>query len=191
MTTDSQPEDVAATTSESGRSFWSLFVLLAAAAAILIVLQSGRPKSKAGAYVGLPLPPLEAAGWLNTTKPLSAADLRGKVVLLDFWASDCLPCVYHIPELIELNKRFRDRDVLLVGLSLEAGPRAQHLKNFVETRDGLTWPIGYDARFAYEALNIYGTPTYLLYDRTGRSVWGGHTLDGLDDALAAALAEKK
>jgi hypothetical protein len=38
-------------------------------------------------------------------------------------------------------------------------------------------------------LGIHGTPTYILFDRTGRSVWGGHTLDGLDDAAVAALAK--
>lgn len=192
MTTDPQPEDFATPAGDTERSsFWSLFVLLLAAAAILIVLQQGRrSKSPAGGYLGLPLPPLEAGGWLNTRAPLTADDLRGKVVLVDFWASDCLPCIHHIPALIQFNKRYRDSGVLLIGLSNEAGQRAQRLKGFVETRDGLDWPIGYDAAFAYEVLNITGTPTYVLYDRAGRSVWGGHTLDGLEDAVAKALAEK-
>jgi hypothetical protein len=54
----------------------------------------------------------------------------------------------------------------------------------------LDWPNGYGVQLAYEILNIYGTPTYLLYDRSGRSVWGGHTLDGLEDAVTALLATK-
>ncbi len=174
---------------EERGSFWALFALLVVAAATLIALQGRRPRP-ADPYVGQPLPPLEAGGWLNTKAPVTTSDLRGKVVLVDFWASDCGPCIQHLPQLIAFNKRYHDRGLLIVGLSLESGYRAQHLKNFIETRDGLEWPVGYDARFAYEAMGITGTPTYLLYDRTGRSVWGGHSLDGLEDAAVAALAEK-
>ena len=101
-----------------------------------------------------------------------------------------MPCVQELPALIEFNKRYRDRGVMIVGLSEQSGQRAAYLKNFIETRDGLDWPTGYDARLAYEILGIYGTPTYLLYDRSGRSVWGGHSLDGLEDAVTALLAKK-
>jgi thiol-disulfide isomerase/thioredoxin len=174
----------------SGGSFWALLVLLFAAAAILIALQGRRPKPGEDAYVGQVFPPLDAGGWINTKAPLTADDLRGKIVLLDFWASDCLPCIQELPGLIEFNKRYRDRGVMIVGLSLESGQRAQYLKNFIETRFGFDWPVGYDARLAYEVLNIYGTPTYLLYDRSGRSVWGGHSLYGLEDAVTEVLAKK-
>jgi thiol-disulfide isomerase/thioredoxin len=165
-------------------------VLLVAAAATLVALQGGRPKPGGGAYVGKLLPPLDAGGWINTKTPLTADDLRGKIVLVDFWASDCLPCLHAIPELIQFNKRYRDEGVMIVGLSDESGQRAAHLKALIETRDGLDWPNGYDAVMAYEVLGIYGTPTYLLYDRSGRSVWGGHSLDGLEDAVTALLAKK-
>jgi thiol-disulfide isomerase/thioredoxin len=173
----------------SGGSFWALLILLVAAAATLVVIQGGRPKP-ASAYVGKIFPPLDAAGWINTKWPLTPDDLRGKIVLVDFWASDCLPCVRAMPELIDFNKRYRDRGVRVIGLSDESGQRAVHLKNFIETRDGLDWPNAYDTRLAYEILDIRGTPTYLLYDQSGRSIWGGHTLNGLEDAVTALLAKK-
>jgi thiol-disulfide isomerase/thioredoxin len=174
----------------SGGSFWALLVLLVAAAATLIALQGARPKAGGGTYVGKMLPPLDAGGWINTKSPLTADDLRGKIVLVDFWASDCLPCLRELPRLIEFNKRYRDRGVMVVGLSQESGQRAVHLKSLIETRDGLDWPNAYDAQLAYEILGIYGTPTYLLYDQSGRSVWGGHSLVGLEDAVTALLAKK-
>ena len=174
----------------SGGSFWALLVLLVAAAATLVALQGGRPKPGGGAYVGKIFPPLDAAGWINTKRPLAAEDLRGKIVLVDFWASDCMPCLREVPALIDFNKRYRDRGVMIVGLSEQSGQRAQFLKNYIETRDGLDWPTGYGAQLAYEILGIYGTPTYLLYDQSGRSVWGGHSLDGLEEAVTALLAKK-
>ena len=190
MTTDSQLNVSDTPNNSSGGSFWALLVLLVAAVATLVALQGGRPKPGGGAYVGKILPPLDAAGWINTKGPLTAEDVRGKIVLVDFWASDCVPCIQKLPQLIEFNKRYHDRGVMIVGLSEETGQRAAHLKSFIETRDGLDWPNGYGASLAYEILGVYGTPTYLLYDRSGRSVWGGHSLDGLEDAVAALLANK-
>ena len=90
-------------------------ILLVAAAATLVAIQGGRPKP-VSAYVGKIFPPLDAGGWINTKAPLTAEDLRGKIVLVDFWASDCLPCIRALPELIEFQKRFRDR----VTIALEA-----------------------------------------------------------------------
>jgi len=149
---ETQPPD-----QSSGGSFWALMILLIAAAATLVAIQRGRPKPAGGAYVGQILPPLDAGGWINTQSPLTAEDLRGKIVLVDFWASDCLPCVHEIPNLIAFNKRYHDRGVMIVGLSDESGQRAVHLKNLIETRDGLDWPNGYDARLAYEILGITGS----------------------------------
>jgi thiol-disulfide isomerase/thioredoxin len=191
LATDSTSDDSApAPESASGGSFWALLVLLIAAAATLIALQSNRQRPAGGSFVGQPLPPLDSAGWINTKTPLTAEDLRGKIVLVDFWASDCIPCVQELPGLIEFNKRYRDLGVVLIGLSLETGARATHLKNLIETREGLDWPVGYGAQMAYEVLGVYGTPTYYLFDRSGRSVWGGHSLLGLENAVASLLAKK-
>ena len=59
-------------------------LLLSAAVLLLLVLP-------ASAFAGKILPPLDAAGWINTKGPLTAEDLRGKIVLFDFWASDWNP----------------------------------------------------------------------------------------------------
>ena len=173
----------------SAASFWALLILLVTACAILIVLQRGRRNHDAAAYLDLPLPPLEVGGWLNSKTPLKPADLRGKVVLFDFWASDCMPCIEQVPHLIELYDHYHDKGFTIVGLTSESGYRFTRLKGYVETHESMVWPIGYDARLAYDALDIYATPTYVLYDRSGRSIWGGHSLADVEEVLRGALAE--
>jgi thiol-disulfide isomerase/thioredoxin len=172
-----------------GRSFWPLFLLLIAAAAILIVLQMRRPRM-VEPMVQRPLPPLDAAGWLNADRPLTMADLRGKVVLVNFWATDCPACVAQTPELVTYHERFRDQGVLVIGLTHESDEPFGQVTRYVEGVEGMDWPVGYGAELAFSMLDIYGTPTYILYDRAGKSVWGGHSLDGLEDATIAALAKE-
>jgi thiol-disulfide isomerase/thioredoxin len=175
--------------SESGGSFWVLLIVLGVGAVILIRLQSGQ-QDPLNAYAGQPLPPLHVAGWLNTNRPLTTADLQGNVVLVDYWATWCGPCVRGIPDVIQFNKKFRSAGVLVVGLTSEDGPSAQLVKNFVETRDGMDWPIAYGAGQTFHMMGINSIPQYMLYDRSGTCVWGGHSLDGIEQAAVAALAEK-
>jgi thiol-disulfide isomerase/thioredoxin len=165
-----------------------MLVIVGIAAYALVKMQAGRPKAPEP-YAGLPLPPLQVSGWLNTSRPITAADLQGKVVLFDYWATWCGPCVAGIPEVIDFHRRFRDAGVVVVGLTSEDGQGAQMVKNFVETRDGMDWPVGYGAGQTFQMMEIQGIPTYILYDRTGRSVWGGHTLYGLEAAAVEALAK--
>jgi hypothetical protein len=62
------------------------------------------------------------------------------------------------------------------------------LSRYVASVPGLDWPIGYGAVLPFHAAGIMWLPTYVLYDGTGRAVWGGHDLSGLEDALVEQLA---
>lgn len=164
-----------------------MVALLVIAAVALVAIQWRRPKA-ADPWVGLALPPISAEGWLNS-EPIAADDLRGHVVLVDFWSTDCVVCVQQAPELRKLHERYGDSGLKLVGFTPEPGSDRPRLERFV-TEEGFGWPIGYGAGFMFEMMGIQFTPTYVLYDRSGRSVWGGHSLDGLDDAIVAALAKQ-
>ena len=50
---------------------------------------------------------------------ISLKDYRGKIVLLDFWATWCAPCRQSIPELVELQKKYRDQGVAVIGISMD------------------------------------------------------------------------
>jgi thiol-disulfide isomerase/thioredoxin len=158
------------------------------AAATLLVIQARRPK-RANPLVGVALPPLEAGGWLHAERPPSAAELRGNVVLVDFWSTDCPACVSDIPKLVEFRDQFRAQGLVVIGLTPETNAFGR-LTRFVERADGVDWPIGYGAGLTFDLLGIQFTPTYVLFDRAGRSVWSGHSLDGLEDAAIRALAKK-
>jgi thiol-disulfide isomerase/thioredoxin len=162
--------------------------LVILAVVILVAIQMRRPRPQ-NPFAGRSLPPMEVEGWLNTDGPLSADDLRGKVVLVNFWATTCPPCRHHMPELVELHQQFQGAGLTVVGLTSEPEFAADEVKRYVESVDGLDFAIGYGAGFVFDVLGIRATPTYILFDRTGRSVWGSHSLNGLEQAAVEALAK--
>jgi thiol-disulfide isomerase/thioredoxin len=69
---------------------------------------------------------------------ISTADLHGKVVLVNFWATWCPPCREEIPELIELSKRYKDK-LLIIGVSMDDAP-AGEVRQFAK-QIGITYPV--------------------------------------------------
>ena len=166
---------------------WPLVLLLLVAAATLFVIQLRRPKVP-DRLVGAAMPPLSVSGWLNADTQFSAANLDGQVVLVDFWSSDCGPCVSALPDVAELYRRYRNEGLTVIGLTPEANTSGE-LNRFVESVEGFTWPVGYGAWLSFEAMGIQYTPTYVLFDRTGRSIWAGSSLDEVEDEVVKALAK--
>ena len=100
--------------------------------------------------------------------PLSIASMRGKVVLLNFWATWCGPCRAEIPDLIELQQRYKDR-LQIVGLTVDEDD-APAIKRFV-TESGINYPVGMapvEVRMKYGG--IAALPTSFVLDTEGRVV---------------------
>src|SRR6202051_458179 len=55
------------------------------------------------------------SGWLNTAKPLALADLKGRVVLLDFWTLCCINCIHTLPDLAKLEKKY-EKELVVIGV---------------------------------------------------------------------------
>jgi thiol-disulfide isomerase/thioredoxin len=168
-------------------AFRSMIVLIVAAVVLLLVARWRQPQPT-NEWAGRTLPPLEAAGWLNTQGPLTAGDLRGKVVLVDFWLTTCGPCVAAMPDLASLNQRFSERGLVVVGLTPESDSDVD-LDRFMKAMPYIDWPTGYGAVVAFDQMGIFATPTYVVYDRSGHSTWGGHSLAQAEDAIVEALAK--
>lgn len=82
-------------------------------ASIERAIESGR---KLNALIGKDAAPLEIEAWVNG-KPLSDAELKGKVVLLDFWAVWCGPCIATFPHLREWHEKYSDKGLVIIGLT--------------------------------------------------------------------------
>ncbi len=111
-------------------------------------------------------PPLQALDLVG--KPVTKENWGGKVVLVNFWATWCPPCREEIPELIELQKEFKDK-LEIVGISEDDDPPASVVK-FARAK-GMTYPI---VMATPELIASYGgvpaLPTSFLIDTQGRVV---------------------
>ena len=122
-------------------------------------------------------------------KEVDTAKLRGKVVLLDFWATWCGPCMAKLPEILDLQKKYRDKDFQLVGISLDQDKA--ELEGTLKTK-GMDWPQYFDgkgwksdvgARFGVESI-----PATWILDKKGIA----HEVDpesDLDAEVGKLLAE--
>lgn len=97
---------------------------------------------------------------------LASDSLRGQVLLVNFWATWCLPCRAEMPALQQMHERHRDRGFSLIGLSVDReGPDV--VRRFVQER-GITYPIAIVGRAEEDAFGgVRGYPMSFLVDRKG------------------------
>jgi peroxiredoxin/YHS domain-containing protein len=122
-------------------------------------------------------------------RKVSLEGMKGQIVLLDFWATWCAPCRKSMPELDDLHRRYRDRGVTVLGVSIDEGGAAK-VRKFLKTRS-VSYPIALDSEKApaWEAYRVKSVPAAFLIDREGRIVaqWTGRSADPA--AVEAKLAE--
>ena len=108
-------------------------------------------------------------------RTITSRHLRGKVIIIDFWATWCPPCRTAIPHLKKLYDQHHDKGLEIVGISMDN--HLSDLDRFVK-REGISWPQvwGSTVNECIDKADILGIPTYLVIGRDGRLVKKDHVL---------------
>ena len=169
------------------RSFTKVALLALAASLVLTVLL--KPGGRGGAHYSGYLPPgqsmpdLRAAGWLNGEAP-PPESLKGKVVVLDAWATWCGPCRAAMPDVVALHKRYGDR-VVFIGLTTEGPEEAENIQNVLDSYDA-KWLNGYGANDVLTELGADYIPAYWVIDTDGNIVWNSNS-GTMEEGIELAL----
>lgn len=131
-----------------------------------------------------------AGGWLNVTRPLTAADMKDRVILLDFWTYGCINCQNIVPDLEYLEQTYDDR-LLVIGVHSAKFEAEQGNDRILAAaqRFGLKHPVINDSDYAiWKKFDIKAWPTLVLLDGTGAEI-SRYVGEGHRSALATAIAE--
>ena len=125
----------------------------------------------AGTLLGEPVPPTPAPPWVLKDPfgmPVTSDQFKGKVVVLDFWATWCTPCKAEIPGYIELQKKYAADGLVFVGVSVDQDG-AEIVKRFIKEH-GINYTIvlGGDSDIASAYGVVSMIPTTFIIDRNGQ-----------------------
>jgi len=102
-------------------------------------------------------------------KTVKLSDYKGKVVIIDFWATWCGPCRRGIPDLVSIQKEFKD-DLVIIGISLDAEKTIKDVPGFVKSYS-INYPIVYgDEKVVMAYGGIQSIPTAFVVDKKGNVV---------------------
>ena len=133
---------------------------------------------------GTKAPEITATDWLNTP-PLTLAKLRGRIAVIEFWATWCPPCRKTIPHLIELHKKYAPKGVVICSLTNEPKSKVEAFAREM----GMTYPVGCGSTSG-GAYGVRGIPHAFVLDTSGTIVWHGHPAGGdFEAAIQKALRQ--
>ncbi len=134
----------------------------------------------------------EGIDWINTAAPIQLNDLRGKLVLLDFWTYCCINCMHVLPELKKLEEAYPDQ-LVVIGVhsaKFDEEKETQNIRDAV-LRYNITHPVVNDAEMViWRRLGVRSWPSLVLVDPQGYAVWGNSgeaTFELLDDVMKRAI----
>ncbi len=170
-----------------------LHVALAAAALIGLI-------SATGAMIGVSVPARAGAAgkmaaatapeirgitrWFNSG-PLTLAQLRGKVVMIDFWTYGCINCIRTLPHVVELYNKYKDRGFVVIGVHAPEFDRERSAARVAAAikRHHITYPVAQDNDFTtWNAYKNRYWPAQYIIDRQGRIVFR-HAGEGAYDVM--------
>ncbi len=134
------------------------------------------------------------SNWLNSP-PLKMSELRGKVVLVDFWTYTCINCIRTLPYIVEWDKKYRDKGLVIVGVhtpEFEFEKNTKNVENALKQYD-IEYPVAQDNDFdTWNAFNNQYWPAKYLIDSTGNvryTHFGEGEYDVTEKAIQKLLEE--
>jgi thiol-disulfide isomerase/thioredoxin len=145
---------------------WTGLILITILFAIPVSSGAQHPED---AFVGQIAPELKVSEWINS-EPLTLEDLKGKVVLIDFWAWDCPECAQALPHLIDLNEKYADQGLVIIGVHTPRAPYEKRVEDVRSTvlRKGIQYPVAIDHEYLTwldYLCNVW--PTHYVVDQEG------------------------
>jgi thiol-disulfide isomerase/thioredoxin len=132
--------------------------------------------------------------WLNSD-PLTIKQLRGKVVLVDFWTYTCINCIHVLPHVATWNQKYKDQGLVVVGVHTPEYPferNTDNVKNAIK-RYGITYPVAQDNSYAtWNAYDNQYWPAFYLIDKKGLVAYthfGEGDYDKTEAEIKALLAD--
>jgi len=144
---------------------------------------SNRPASINDIKQPKPMEEMKWTGFDGSNEKLG--DLRGKVVILDFWATYCPPCIEEIPHLKELQTKYGPDKLQVIGLHVGGDDDKPKIPDFV-AKLNITYPLAYpeDALTTFVFGNDSRIPQTAVFDKNGRML---RKIVGFDDAIKLEL----
>jgi len=143
-----------------------------------------------------PAPPWRNTSWLNSDHPLALAELKGRVVLLNFWVFTCYNCTNTVPSLVDFDRKYRDQGLTLIGIHTPEFPPyagehdranvARALRKYgieyanAQDNDTQTWDL-YGIRY---------WPSFVLIDKRGNIRYEGYGEFHLNDGTYQTWEER-
>lgn len=156
---------------KSIRSILTAVAVLCCLVSIPFLAQVQWPTNIAAGTPPYPLYSLSGAtGWINS-KPLTAKDLKGKVVLIDFWAYSCINCLRAMPYVEAWSKKYKDHGLVVIGVhtpEFDFGQERANVEGAIQ-RFGITFPVALDSKHKiWNAFHNEYWPADYFIDATGK-----------------------
>ena len=141
-------------------------------------------------------PELAAGDWINS-EPLKLQDLRGRVVLIEFWTFGCYNCRNTLPFVKNWDDRYREKGFTVIGVhspEFDEERKVENLRREVVSL-GIRYPVVTDNDYqTWSAYHVEAWPTTFLLDKQGRIRWmheGEGNYDEAEQLIQKLLAEKE
>ena len=159
-------------------SFLKRLAILCLCAGLISLPQCAKKSEESGAALDFTLKTLEG-------EEVTLTSLKGKVVLLDFWATWCGPCREAIPHLVALHKRYQEKGLVVIGMSADKG-EGDVVRRFVQSMD-IPYPIMIAPEDVMRGYGVTALPTTVFIDREGRI---REKIIGFNSRIGKQMAER-